>query len=275
MEIPESVQHILDTYKPLSEKELRVLIKKYRKTRDEKIKSFIVNSFMWLVVKTAKKIYRKYINSNLDFGDLIEEGTIGLLKAINRYQPSKDHQFSVYASYWIRQSIQLYLKEKPFAPIQLPVSTLRIIKKWMQEWQDVYKKYGRSPTIREISKRLKISSSKVKKILHSLEVFSTVNSLDDFINEDIPMEELVADKSLTPENLLVKVSNYETLKEAFEKVLTKKEYAVIKLRYQNFSKNKKKMSYRKIARILHISPEYVRKIEKRVLEKLKKFLSTK
>lgn len=275
MEIPDNVKHILDTYKPISEKELRTLIKKYRKTRDEKIKSFIVNSFMWLVVKTAKSIYRKHINANLDLGDLIEEGIIGLLKAINRYQPSKDHQFNVYANYWIRQSIQLYLKEKPFAPVQLPVSTLRMIKKWMQKWQDVYKKYGRLPTVKEISEKLNISYSKVKKILQSLDLFHTADSLDNFITEDITMEELVADKSSTPEDLLVKISNYETLKEAFEKILNKKEYAVIKLRYQNFHRNMKKMSYRKIAKILHISPEYVRKIEKRVLEKLKKFLTNR
>lgn len=275
MEIPDSVQHILDTYKPISENELRELIKKYRKTRDEKIKSFIVNSFMWLVVDTAKKFYRKYINSNLDIGDLIEEGTIGLLKAINRYQPSKDHKFKLYASYWIKQSIQIYLKEKPFAPIQLPVSTIRMIKKWIQEWQNIYKIYGRSPTIKEISKKLNISYPKVKKILHSLEIFSTVNSLDNFINEDVTVEDLISDKSLTPEDLLIKLSNYETLQKAFEEILDKKEYAVIKLRYQNFYKNKKKMSYRKIGKILHISPEYVRKIEKKVLEKLKKFLTAK
>ncbi|MCX7956974.1 MAG: sigma-70 family RNA polymerase sigma factor, partial [Endomicrobia bacterium] len=251
MELPDNVQQILQTYKPISEKALRTFINKYRKTRDEKIKSFIVNSFMWLVVSIAKKFYKRYISSNLDIGDLIEEGTIGLLKAINRYKPYKNHQFVVYATYWIKQSIQIYLKEKPFAAIQLPVSTLRIIKKWIQEWQKIYKKYGRSPTIKEITKKLNLSYHKVKKILHTLDAFSAINSLDTPINEDITLEDTLSDMSLTPEDLLVKISNYETLREAFEKILNKKEYAVIKLRYQNFSKTKKRMSYRKIGKILH------------------------
>ncbi|MEN3014256.1 MAG: sigma-70 family RNA polymerase sigma factor [Endomicrobiia bacterium] len=275
MEIPENIQQIIETYKPINEKTLRELINKYRKTRDEKIKSFIINSFMWLVVNIAKSFYKKYITSNLDLGDLVEEGTIGLLKAINRYKPQKKHRFVVYATYWIKQSIQLYLKEKPFAAVQLPVSTLKMIKKWIQQWQDIYKKYGRSPTIKEISKKLNISYHKMKKILHTLDIFSNVSSFDNPINEDFRIEDTLSDKSLTPEDLLVKMSDYETLKDAFKKILTEKEYAVIKLRYQNFSKNRKKMAYRKIGRILHISAEYVRKIEKRVLEKLKKFLESR
>ncbi|MCX7957004.1 MAG: sigma-70 family RNA polymerase sigma factor [Endomicrobia bacterium] len=272
MEIPENIQYILNIYKPIDEKTLRNLLLKYRKTKDEKIKSLIINSNMHLVVNIAKKIYNKTKKIGVDSSDIIEEGMIGLLKAINRYRPQKGNIFSTYATYWIKESIYAYMKEKPFTAVQLPLSTQNMIKKWTKEWLNTYKKYGRYPTINEIVKKLRISPYKAKKILHIFNISTPMDLISNPIEDDITVEDTLSDKSLTPEELIFKMSNYESVREVFTKFLTRKEYTVVKLRYQIFLKSGKKMSYRKISKILHISPEYVRKLEKNALEKLRKLI---
>lgn len=277
VEVPEFVQEIIKSAETLSEKKLRSLLKLYRKNRDTKIKEQIVNAYLWLVVKIARKFYKKYINTNLEFQDIIEEGIIGLLKAINRYKPKGGSLFRLYAEYWIKQSLQLYLKEKPFTIAQLPRSRLTDIKKWYQVWNKIVQETGKIPTLKAMSKELKMSYRKVRELYHQLSMLETTESLTTPVGEDATIEDFIEDKSASPEEVLSSLSVKEVLEDILSKILTRKEIVVIKHRYRQYSKNKtgEKMSYRKIARILHISPEYVRKIEQRALQKLALYVKDK
>lgn len=268
MEIPEVIQQIVKSTKPLDEKKLRSLLKLYRKTRDVKIKEQIVNANLWLVLKIAKRFYKKYADTSLEFQDLIEEGIIGLLKAVNRYNPKGGSLFRLYAEYWIRQSLQLYLKEKPFTIAQLPRSTLANIKRWYEVWNEIIQRTGKTPSLKTMAKKLKLSYNKARDLYHQLSVLEKAESLATPIGEDSTIEDFIEDKSASPEEIQALFSLKEILEETLRKILTKKEIVVIKHRYSQYGKNGKKMSYRKIARILHISPEYVRKIEQRALRKL-------
>ncbi|MCX7716400.1 MAG: sigma-70 family RNA polymerase sigma factor [Endomicrobia bacterium] len=277
MNIPENIQAILQTTKPISETELRRLLKAYRLKRILKLKEQIIKTHLWLVVKIAQKFYKKYSDSNLDAADLIEEGIIGLLKAINRYKPEMNSSFRLYAEYWIKQSIQLYLNEKPFIVAQLPSYVLVNIKKWFEAWNQFIKTTGRKPTLKEMSQKLKVSYYKIKKMFHQLNMLSTVKSLNTPVGEESTIEDFIKDDSMSPEEILSLISTKETLEEVFNKVLTKKERTIIKQRYQQWGRGifKKRLSYRKIAKMLHVSPEHVRQVEKRVLKKLAKYLKEK
>lgn len=277
MNIPENIQSILQSTKPISETELRKLLKTYRLKRDLTIKEQIIKTHLWLVVKIAEKFYRKYSDSNLDLADLIEEGIIGLLKAINRYKPELNYSFKLYAEYWIKQSIQIYLNEKPFIVAQIPSYVLVNIKKWFNVWNKFIKETGRKPTLKEMKKKLKMSYYKIKKMFHNINVLSSTVSLNTPVGEDATIEDFVEDNAMSPEEILSIVSMKKTLDDVLNKVLTKKEIAIIKQRYQQWGRGvfKKRLSYRQIARMFHVSPEHVRQIEKRALEKLQKFVKEK
>lgn len=277
MKIPENIQAIIESAKPITNAEVKNLLKLYRSQRDLSIKEQIIKSHLWLVVKIAQKFYKKYYDSNLDIADLIEEGIIGLLKAINRYKPELNYSFRTYAEYWIRQSMQMYLNEKPFIVAQLPTYVLANVKKWYDVWNKFVKEKGRKPTLKEMKQKLKMSYYKLKKMFHYMNVLSTVQSLDTPIGEDSTLEDFIEDETSSPEKLLSLVSTIETLDEVLDKVLTKKEATVIKLRYQRWRHGvfKKRMSYRRIARMLHVSAEYVRQIEKRALKTLREYIKDK
>lgn len=268
MEVPEAIQQIIKSTKPLDEKKIRSLLKLYRKNRDVKIKEQIINANLWLVLKIAKEFFKKYGDTNLEFQDLIEEGIIGLLKAINRYRPRGGSLFKLYAEYWIKQSLQLYLKEKPFTVAQLPRSMLTNIKKLYEAYNKILQRTGKIPSLKTIAKELKLSYNKTRQLYHQLNMLERAESLATPVGEDSTIEDFIEDKSPSPEEILSLFSLKETLENTLRKILTKKEIVVIKHRYSQYGKSGNKMSYRKIARILHISPEYVRKIEQRALKKL-------
>lgn len=268
MEVPEAIQQIIKSTKPLDEKKIRSLLKLYRKNRDVKIKEQIINANLWLVLKIAKEFFKKYGDTNLEFQDLIEEGIIGLLKAINRYRPRGGSLFKLYAEYWIKQSLQLYLKEKPFTVAQLPRSMLTNIKKLYEVYNKILQRTGKIPSLKTIAKELKLSYNKTRQLYHQLNMLERAESLATPVGEDSTIEDFIEDKSPSPEEILSLFSLKETLENTLRKILTKKEIVVIKHRYSQYGKSGNKMSYRKIARILHISPEYVRKIEQRALKKL-------
>lgn len=268
MEVPEAIQQIIKSTKPLDEKKIRSLLKLYRKNRDVKIKEQIINANLWLVLKIAKEFFKKYGDTNLEFQDLIEEGIIGLLKAINRYRPRGGSLFKLYAEYWIKQSLQLYLKEKPFTVAQLPRSMLTNIKKLYEAYNKILQRTGKIPSLKTIAKELKLSYNKTRQLYHQLNMLERAESLATPVGEDSTIEDFIEDKSPSPEEILSLFSLKETLENTLRRILTKKEIVVIKHRYSQYGKSGNKMSYRKIARILHISPEYVRKIEQRALKKL-------
>jgi RNA polymerase primary sigma factor len=276
MEIPENIQNIINTTPRLKEKELKVLLRQYRTTRDNKIKEKIVNSYLWLVVKIAKKFYQKYKNTNLELSDIIEEGIIGLLKAINRHRISQT-SFRIYAEYWIKQSIQMFLKEKPFVIAALPPSLINMFKKWFIAYNKIFKKVGRTPTLNEIAKKLKISYNSAKKLSQQISLLNIAESLATPVGDDATIEDFIEDKSLPPEEILSIISVHETLDEVLKKLLTKKEIFIIKQRYQQIEKGvlKKGVSYRSIAKMLHVSPENVRQAEKRILAKLASYIKYK
>jgi len=277
MEIPENIQNIINSTPRLKEEEFNILLKQYRRTGDNKIKERIINSYLWLVVKIAKKIYKKYIKTNLELSDLIEEGIIGLLKAINRHKISKNSSFVAYAEFWIKQSIQMYLKEKPFIVAELPPSLVKTFKKWYKAYNKISKKVGRTPNLDELAKVLKISYNKAKKIAQQINMLNVAESLATPVGDDATIEDFIEDKSLSPEEILSIISVHETLDEVFKKLLTKKEIFIIKQRYTQVKHGilKRGLSYRSIGKMLHVSPEYVRQTEKQILDKLSAYVKYK
>jgi RNA polymerase primary sigma factor len=274
-EIPEYIQDIINSTPRLKKEELNKLLKQYRITKDQKIKEKIANSYLWLVVKIAKRFYRKYKNTSLELSDLIEEGIIGLLKAIHRHKVSTTTSFRKYAEYWIKQSIQMFLKEeKPFAVTEIPSSLIKTFKKWFKVYDKILKETGKKPSLSELAKILKISYKKARKIAHQVNILSAAESLATPVGDDATIEDFIEDNSLKPEEILSIISFYETLEEVINKLFNKKEIFIIRHRFLP-QEETDKLSYRRIAKVLHVSPEYVRQMEKQILNKLTAYVKYK
>ncbi len=214
-----------------------------------------------LVIGTAKK----FMNRGIEFLDLIEEGNIGLLKAVEKFDYRKGYKFSTYATWWIRQSITRAIADNS-RTVRVPVHMIETLTKISKAQKDFLQTYGREPNVRELSDILGLPEEKVKQ---ALEVSHQPLSLDKPIGRDEEgvMEEIIADQfTKSPSELARESIIRENLNEILS-TLSKREQKVIRLRYG--LGNHPPMTLEQVGRIFGVTRERIRQIEAQALRKLK------
>jgi RNA polymerase primary sigma factor len=220
----------------------------------------VIHCNLRLVVRIAQRFQGK----GLLLEDLIQEGNIGLVEVINRFDHKLGFRFSTYAAFWIRQAIQVAIR-KQGALIRLPVRKMRQLGRIHEIIQEFYATKGRAPTQGEIAKRLRISADQVDELL---QWSRTTLSLDAPLDEDggDTLKDHVVDQSaVLPAQETMQRELRGKVHEAL-KQLTEREHSIIQLRFG--LKGHKVRSLRKISRHVGLSQEGVRRIEKRALAKL-------
>ncbi|MDP2766093.1 MAG: sigma-70 family RNA polymerase sigma factor, partial [Candidatus Methanoperedens sp.] len=241
--------------------ELNKLIRK----GDEIARTNMIRANLRLVINIAKR----YMRMGTPFLDLIEEGNLGLMKAVEKFDHRKGFRFSTYAAWWIKQGISRSISEQG-KMIRIPVYMNDLITKWKRTKERLSQKLKRVPSDKEIAKKLKLTPEKTDQI--NFWMASTTSSLEAPIGDDNEnqISELVEDKNTTPPDAgIKKLLDRERIDNLLE-VMSDREREILDLRFG--LTNTKPQTLAVVAKKLGVSRERIRQIEEAALRKLRKFV---
>ena len=248
-------------YPVLTTKEQETEIAKRIIAGDESAKEELTRCNLKLVVSIAKH----YVNRGMQFLDLIQEGNLGLMKAVDKFDYTRGYKFSTYATWWIRQAITRALADQA-RTIRLPVHMVETINKLVREQRNLLQELGQDPTPEQIAERMEMTPDKVREILKiALEPVSLETPIGE--EDDSHLGDFIEDEVIeNPVDYTTRVVLREQLDEVLD-TLTDREENVLRLRFG--LDDGKMRTLEDVGKVFNVTRERIRQIEAKALRKLR------
>lgn len=262
--VNEYFKHLSQITREISREETTSLWQQVKKG-DKEAKNKLMEKNLRLVIPTAKRFQRP----GMDLMDLIEEGNLGLLQAIEKFQPEKGYRFSTYAIYWIEQYIRKYIEEQS-GSIKIPSHAWGNLKKWFKAWNNLREENGRDPSLSEMAAELDLSARQVKAIMDTLSAATGVDSLTAVVNEeeDLTLEDKLSDDGKgNPHDVFLRSENTQVLQQSLMQ-LKDRDREILTLRFGLIDNEPKTLG--EVAEQMGLSRERVRQIEERAVTHMRK-----
>jgi RNA polymerase primary sigma factor len=252
----------IKTTELLTAEQERELARQVQEEFDPQARERMIAANLRLVVKIAKD----YSNPGMTLGDLVAEGNIGLMRAVEEFDPDAGVRFSTYAAWWIKQSIKRAMINAG-QPIHIPAYLVKLINKWRRAHSEFENTHGRPPTTEELAKVLKVTHKRAEIIQQGLQAVSAPSQVGTEEAQAIS-EILVDEDGPSPDQNLLDASVGPIVLSLLDK-LEPRERKILILRYGLDGHDGPQRTYKEIGKEVSLTRERVRQLEKKALSELK------